>query len=111
MSSSARGRPGVCSPIGLSADGKNSCWLLEAGPKDSKSLDPRAARICQLFKDKSVNWMYQTEPEPGLGGRQVSQPRGKVLAGSSSIKPGALRSRTAPRIRSLAPARQCRLGL
>jgi choline dehydrogenase len=29
--------------------------------------------------------MYQTEPEPGLGGRQVFQPRGKVLGGSSSI--------------------------
>src|SRR5260221_6479391 len=29
--------------------------------------------------------MYQTEPEPGLGGRSVFQPRGKVLGGSSSI--------------------------
>src|SRR6201996_6103108 len=29
--------------------------------------------------------MYQTEPEPGLGGRQVFQPRGKVLGGSRSI--------------------------
>ncbi len=29
--------------------------------------------------------MYQTEPEPGLDGRQVFQPRGKVLGGSSSI--------------------------
>src|SRR6202051_903782 len=29
--------------------------------------------------------MYQTEPEPGLNGRQVFQPRGKVLGGSSSI--------------------------
>jgi choline dehydrogenase len=39
----------------------------------------------RLFKDKDVNWMYQTEPEPGLGGRRVFQPRGKVLGGSSSI--------------------------
>src|SRR5258708_35622678 len=29
--------------------------------------------------------MYQTEPEPELNGRQVFQPRGKVLGGSSSI--------------------------
>src|ERR1700674_5757871 len=29
--------------------------------------------------------MYQTEPEPGLDGRTVFQPRGKVLGGSSSI--------------------------
>ena len=39
----------------------------------------------KLFKDKTVNWMYQTEPEPGLNGRTVFQPRGKVLGGSSSI--------------------------
>ena len=39
----------------------------------------------KLFKDKTVNWMYQTEPEPGLDGRTVFQPRGKVLGGSSSI--------------------------
>ena len=39
----------------------------------------------KLFKEKTVNWMYQTEPEPGLNGRQVFQPRGKVLGGSSSI--------------------------
>src|SRR3990170_8968058 len=39
----------------------------------------------KLFKNPKVNWMYQTEPEPGLNGRQVFQPRGKVLGGSSSI--------------------------
>ena len=39
----------------------------------------------RLFKEKTVNWMYQTEPEPGLNGRNVFQPRGKVLGGSSSI--------------------------
>jgi choline dehydrogenase len=39
----------------------------------------------KLFKDKTVNWMYQTEPEPGLDGRTIFQPRGKVLGGSSSI--------------------------
>jgi choline dehydrogenase len=39
----------------------------------------------KLFKNNTVNWMYQTEPEPGLGGRTIFQPRGKVLGGSSSI--------------------------
>src|SRR5947208_348606 len=38
-----------------------------------------------LFRKPKVNWMYQTEPEPELGGRSVFQPRGKVLGGSSSI--------------------------
>jgi choline dehydrogenase len=69
----------------LSADGKHSVLLLEAGTEGQQSLDPRPARLRKLFKEKSVNWMYQTEPEPGLNGRQVFQPRGKVLGGSSSI--------------------------
>ncbi|HEY6353343.1 MAG TPA: GMC family oxidoreductase N-terminal domain-containing protein, partial [Burkholderiaceae bacterium] len=69
----------------LSADGKNSVLLLEAGPKDSNLWIHVPLGYGKLFKDKSVNWMYQTEPEPGLGGRQVFQPRGKVLGGSSSI--------------------------
>jgi len=69
----------------LSADGKNSVLLLEAGPKDSNLWIHVPLGYGRLFKDKSVNWMYQTEPEPGLQGRTVFQPRGKVLGGSSSI--------------------------
>ena len=69
----------------LSADGKHSVLLLEAGPKDSNIWIHVPLGYGKLFKEKTVNWMYQTEPEPGLGGRQVFQPRGKVLGGSSSI--------------------------
>jgi choline dehydrogenase len=69
----------------LSADGKHSVLLLEAGPKDSHIWIHIPLGYGKLFKEKSVNWMYQTEPEPGLNGRQVFQPRGKVLGGSSSI--------------------------
>ncbi|MBR0693899.1 choline dehydrogenase [Bradyrhizobium lablabi] len=69
----------------LSADGNHSVLLLEAGPKDSNIWIHVPLGYGKLFKEKSVNWMYQTEPEPGLNGRQVFQPRGKVLGGSSSI--------------------------
>jgi choline dehydrogenase len=69
----------------LSADGKTSVLLLEAGPKDKNLWIHVPLGYGKLFKEKTVNWMYQTEPEPGLGGRQVFQPRGKVLGGSSSI--------------------------
>jgi choline dehydrogenase len=69
----------------LSADGKNSVLLLEAGPKDSHVWIHVPLGYGRLFKEKTVNWMYQTEPEPGLDGRRVFQPRGKVLGGSSSI--------------------------
>jgi choline dehydrogenase len=69
----------------LSEDGKHSVLLLEAGPRDSNIWIHVPLGYGKLFKEKTVNWMYQTEPEPGLGGRQVFQPRGKVLGGSSSI--------------------------
>jgi choline dehydrogenase len=69
----------------LSADGKHSVLLLEAGPEDTNLWIHVPLGYGKLFKDKTVNWMYQTEPEPGLDGRTVFQPRGKVLGGSSSI--------------------------
>jgi choline dehydrogenase len=69
----------------LSADGKHSVLLLEAGPKDSNLWIHVPLGYGRLFKEETVNWMYQTEPEPGLDGRTVFQPRGKVLGGSSSI--------------------------
>ncbi|HJZ21213.1 MAG TPA: choline dehydrogenase [Bradyrhizobium sp.] len=69
----------------LSADGRNSVLLLEAGPRDTNPWIHVPLGYGKLFKEKTVNWMYQTEPEPGLDGRQVFQPRGKVLGGSSSI--------------------------
>ena len=69
----------------LSADGKHSVLLLEAGPRDSNLWIHVPLGYGRLFKEKTVNWMYQTEAEPGLDGRSVFQPRGKVLGGSSSI--------------------------
>jgi choline dehydrogenase len=69
----------------LTAEGKHSVLLLEAGPRDTNIWIHVPLGYGKLFKEKSVNWMYQTEAEPGLGGRQVFQPRGKVLGGSSSI--------------------------
>src|SRR5450631_107441 len=69
----------------LSADGRYSVLLLEAGPKDRNIWIHVPLGYGKLFKDTTVNWMYQTEPEPGLNGRVVFQPRGKVLGGSSSI--------------------------
>jgi choline dehydrogenase len=69
----------------LSANGRNSVLLLEAGPKDTNLWIHVPLGYGKLFKEKTVNWMYQTEPEPGLDGRSVFQPRGKVLGGSSSI--------------------------
>jgi choline dehydrogenase len=69
----------------LSENGRHSVLLLEAGPIDKNIWIHVPLGYGKLFKEKTVNWMYQTEPEPGLDGRSVFQPRGKVLGGSSSI--------------------------
>jgi choline dehydrogenase len=69
----------------LSANGKHSVLLLEAGPEDTHLWIHVPLGYGKLFKEKTVNWMYQTEPEPELDGRTIFQPRGKVLGGSSSI--------------------------
>ena len=58
-----------------------------------------------------MNWGYETEPEPGLDGRTVVWPRGKVLGGSGSIN-GLVFLRGAPSdYDDWAAARRARLGL
>ena len=56
----------------LSADGKHSVLLLEAGPKDTNLWIHVPLGYGKLFKEKSVNWMYsdraraRTERPPGV---------------------------------------------
>ncbi|HVM78723.1 MAG TPA: choline dehydrogenase [Stellaceae bacterium] len=69
----------------LSASGKHRVLLLEAGGEDNHFWIHIPLGYGKLFTDPRVNWMYQTAPEPELNNRSISQPRGKVLGGSSSI--------------------------
>jgi len=69
----------------LTADGKTRVLLLEAGPRDTDPWIHIPLGYGKLFNKRSVNWSYESEPEPTLGGRRMFSPRGKVLGGSSSI--------------------------
>lgn len=69
----------------LSADGRFSVLLLEAGGSDLNFWIWMPIGYGKTFYKPSVNWMYQTEPDPGLNGRVSYWPRGKVMGGSSSI--------------------------
>jgi len=79
----------------LTADGRNKVVLLEAGGDDRPLKEPSQffsnmmihipVGYAQTLKDPKVNWLYETEPDPGTGGRTHVWPRGKVLGGSSSI--------------------------
>jgi len=69
----------------LSASGRHRVLLLEAGGRDTNPWIHIPLGYGKLFNDPTVNWLYQTVPQAGLNGRVVSQPRGKVLGGCSSI--------------------------
>ena len=69
----------------LSADPRHSVLLIEAGgPADSAWLKvPVGYRY--TIGNPQFDWCYDGEPEPGLGGRVIRHPRGKVLGGSTAI--------------------------
>ncbi|UXX84323.1 GMC family oxidoreductase [Roseovarius pelagicus] len=69
----------------LSADGKYRVLLLEAGGSDASLWIWMPIGYGKTFYRKSVNWMYQSQPDAGLNGRVSYWPRGKVMGGSSSI--------------------------
>ncbi|MGY6588338.1 MAG: GMC family oxidoreductase [Wenzhouxiangella sp.] len=69
----------------LSADPAVSVLLLEAGPRDWNPFIHMPAGLAKLMLFKSINWAYETEPEPALNNRRLYWPRGRVLGGSSSI--------------------------
>jgi choline dehydrogenase len=69
----------------LTEDGKSSVLVLEYGGSDRSVLIQMPAALSLPMNMERYDWRYHTEPEPGLGGRKLHTPRGKVLGGSSSI--------------------------
>ncbi len=69
----------------LTESGRQSVLLLEAGGTDLRFYVQMPLGYGKTFFDPAVNWMYATEPDPGLNGRKDHWPRGKLLGGSSSI--------------------------
>ncbi|MEM7256364.1 MAG: GMC family oxidoreductase N-terminal domain-containing protein [Pseudomonadota bacterium] len=69
----------------LSANGKHSVLLLEAGGSDKRFFVQMPIGYGKTYYDSAVNWKYTTEPVPGLANQSSYWPRGRVLGGSSSI--------------------------
>jgi len=69
----------------LTEDGRTRVLLIEAGPRDTHFWIHVPLGYGKLFTKSEINWGYESEPEPALGGRRIFTPRGKVLGGSSSI--------------------------
>lgn len=70
----------------LSADGRFSVLLLEAGGDDRSWIIQMPAGLRSAFKPTSrYNYWFKTTPQTHLNNREIDQPRGKTLGGSSSI--------------------------
>ncbi|KGK80263.1 choline dehydrogenase [Thalassobacter stenotrophicus] len=69
----------------LSANPKNRVILLEAGGRDLNPWIHIPVGYFKTIHNPAVDWCYKTEPDPGLNGRSIEWPRGKVLGGSSSL--------------------------
>ena len=69
----------------LTENPKIRVLVLEAGGTDQRFFVQMPLGYGKLFYDPAVNWLYQTEPDPGLAGNRDHWPRGKLLGGSSSI--------------------------
>ncbi len=69
----------------LTADGRTRVLLLEAGGSDRYHWVQIPVGYLYCIGNPRTDWLMKTAPEPGLNGRSLAYPRGKVLGGCSSI--------------------------
>lgn len=79
------GSAGCALAYRLSEDERNTVILLEMGGSDGGPFIRMPAALSYPMSMKRYDWGFRCEPEPGLDGRRLACPRGKVLGGSSSI--------------------------
>ncbi|MGH6702069.1 MAG: GMC family oxidoreductase [Bradyrhizobium sp.] len=69
----------------LSADPSKRVLILEAGGDDNWIWFHIPVGYLFAIGNPRSDWMFRTEPEPGLNGRSLAYPRGKVIGGCSAI--------------------------
>jgi choline dehydrogenase len=90
------GSAGAVIAARLSEDPKAKILVLEAGRREHSLRLAMPILFPFVMADPKFNWSYMGEPEPYANGRQIRQPRGKALGGSSMIN-GMLYARGHPR--------------
>ncbi len=78
------GSAGCALAARLTEDPDVSVLLVEAGPPDSEDALHIPVAFSKLYRTP-FDWDYSSGPEPGLDGRELYVPRGRVLGGSSSL--------------------------
>lgn len=79
------GSAGCAVAARLSESGRYTVLLLEAGGRDTNPWIHIPVGYGKTFINEDLTWQYFTEPSPGLNGRSIFTPSGRVLGGSSSI--------------------------
>ena len=69
----------------LSQCGRYSVALIEAGPPDNNPWIHVPVGYFRTMGNPKSDWCYKTQPDPGIAGRSIPWPRGRVMGGSSSI--------------------------
>ena len=69
----------------LTRDSRNRVLLVEAGGKDNWIWFHIPVGYLYAIGNPRADWLFETGPEPGLNGRSIAYPRGKVVGGSSAI--------------------------
>lgn len=69
----------------LSADGKTTVCVLEAGPKDTNPFIRMPAGYIKMLNNPAMMWQFKSEPSEGSANRSVYLPQGRVVGGSTSI--------------------------
>jgi choline dehydrogenase len=69
----------------LTADGRSTVCLLEAGPPDRNPFIHIPGGFIKVMKNPKYTWQFKTEPSAGTAGRPISTTQGRTLGGSSSI--------------------------
>ena len=79
------GSAGCALAARLSEDPRRSVALVEAGGRDRSPWIHIPVGYFKTMGNPKTDWRYRTEADPGLNGRSLAWPRGRVLGGSSSI--------------------------
>jgi choline dehydrogenase-like flavoprotein len=79
------GSAGAALAARLSEREDRTVALLEAGGNDTHPFIHIPSGVAAAIGTKSINWRFETVPQPGMAGRKIGVPRGKVIGGSGQI--------------------------
>jgi len=80
------GTAGLCVAARLSEEPEVKVGVIEAGANrmDDANISTPSLYPTMIGRE-NYDWCYQSIPQPEAGGKKMSQPRGRVLGGSSAI--------------------------